>query len=74
MMRVFIDGVEYPVTNDVKVTYDNTEFFVGDKEVKGHLQITANDEGIVADLFNPNGREVIITQAFEQDEIVEMLK
>ena len=51
-MKVLIDGVEIPVNNDVRIVYDAD---VGEDKVT--LQVVANGEGLVYDLFQGESDE-----------------
>jgi hypothetical protein len=73
MIKVFIDGVEHEVKNDVKIVYDNDSHTIANQEVEGHIQITATYEGIIIDLFNKKETELIATQSFMQEDLVNLM-
>jgi hypothetical protein len=64
-MKVIVDGVEIKVQNDVRVVYDT--------ELDGEphtLQVVANHEGLIYDLFD-EAEEVAATRYDFVDDIVE---
>lgn len=51
-MRVLIDGVEFPVKDDVKIIFDiDKDEFAVPEEAPSEMHMTFSEEGIVADLL-----------------------
>lgn len=62
-MKVLIDGVEVKVENDVRIVYGHL-----DKNSKPcDLQLVANHEGIIYDLFDVTGEVVASSYDFVGD-------
>ncbi len=61
-MKVFVDGKEVQVMNDIRVIWDG-EYFDShpnmgqEAEFSGHLQMVANYEGIILDTFEGDSIE-----------------
>lgn len=67
-MKVLIDGVAVEVKNDIRIIYDL------DQENKPiQLQVTANHEGLLYDVFNDSGEEPIATSYEFACDIVDSL-
>lgn len=56
-MKVLIDGKEIEVKNDIRVIWD-----VPLSDGEGHIQMVANHEGIVWDLYDAEGVESLATE------------
>ena len=52
-MKVLIDGKEVEVLNDVKIIYEDEEFYNKDADdlVDSELHLTANPKGLVIDII-----------------------
>jgi len=70
IMTVLVDGVEVEVFNDVRVIYHVENAEGGE----GQLQVVANHEGLVYDLFDKTGEELVETSYDFVTDIVERLE
>ena len=68
-MKVLIDGVEVKVMNDIRVVYD-----VDIEDGRGQLQVIANHEGLIYDLFDKDGENLTGTSYDFVSDIVEELE
>tara|TARA_R110000824_G_scaffold201667_5_gene385781 strand:- start:224 stop:460 length:237 start_codon:yes stop_codon:yes gene_type:complete len=69
-MKVFIDGNEVTVNNDVKIIWDDSPIDLG-PDGEGHAHVTATYEGLIIEVFDEAG-EVYVTSWREQNDLLEL--
>ena len=75
-MKVYVDGKEIEVLNDVKIVYDEVCVDLDmntNTDIYGQLHATMTSEGMILDLIDPEG-EICATYAKEYSEMATWCK